>query len=58
MIIHYNIVGDIQDSLGRIRDIDPKWCDPRVKAIIMTRLEEAQLWANKLWKDLPDANEP
>lgn len=58
MIIHYNIVGDIQDVIDRVKDTDPSYLELRVRALVITKLEEAQLWASKLWKDLPDANEP
>lgn len=51
MIIHYDVIGDIQDSLNRIKDVDPDWVDNRVKALVITKLEEAQLWATKLWKE-------
>lgn len=51
MIIKYNLKGDIQDVIDRVRDIDPDWCDPRVKALVITNLQQAQLWGTILWPE-------
>ena len=45
-------VNDTQRAIGRVMDdmhaFDSELCDRRVKALILTKLEEAQLWALKL----------
>jgi hypothetical protein len=41
----------IRDAIEHLRKFDSPRLDPRVKAIIITHLEEAQLWSLKLIKD-------
>ena len=39
---------DIQCALDRLRPWESPQCDPRVKAMILTHLEEARLWSLQL----------
>lgn len=41
----------IEDVIDYLSGLDSPRLDPRVKAIIITHLEEAQLWSLKLIKD-------
>lgn len=43
----YHIIGKVMDSL---KSFNSEFVDNRVKAIILTNLEQAQLWALKLIK--------
>ena len=40
----------IQRVIDDLKDWESPLCDPRVKALIITKLEEAQLWSLKLVK--------
>ncbi len=48
-------INDTNRSIGRLIEDLQKWdssyCDPRVKAIIVTKLQEAQLWSLVLIKE-------
>ncbi len=41
----------IGEVIGRLKEWESDLCDPRVKAIVLTKLEEAQLWSLKMIKD-------
>lgn len=47
-------VNDTNRAIGRVidnlRTFDSTSCDSRVKALVLTKLEEAQLWSLKLIK--------
>lgn len=38
----------LQEMMDRLRRFESPRCDPRVKAIMLTKLEEAWLWSLKL----------
>lgn len=40
----------IAEIIGHLKDFESPLCDQRVKAIILTNLEQAQLWSLKLIK--------
>ncbi len=49
------VINDTHRAIQRIMDDLNKWaaefpdaCDPRIKAIMITHLEEAQLWSLKV----------
>jgi len=42
---------DIGDIIKDLREFESPRVDPRVQAIMITHLEEAQLWSLKLIKD-------
>lgn len=44
----------IQALMDALRAFESPRCDPRVKALILTKLEEAQLWSLKLIKPVPE----
>lgn len=50
-MVNKKIHEELADIISRVRDISNVYCDPRVQSIIITRLEEAQLWAAKLMKE-------
>lgn len=45
-----DIIKEIQEIINAMRGFnnDPKIIDQRVKAIVITKLEEAQLWFDKI----------
>lgn len=49
------VINDATEEIGAVikhlREIDSPRVDPRVRAIIITHLEEAQLWSLKMIKD-------
>ena len=36
--------------MDEVKQLDIDKVDPRVRAIVLTKLEEAQLWASKIFK--------
>jgi hypothetical protein len=44
---------EIEDVINSLRSFENKYLNPRIKAIILTKLEEAQLWSLKLMEDKP-----
>jgi hypothetical protein len=41
---------EIGEVLQKLRAFESPLCDPRVKALVLTNLEQAQLWSLKLIK--------
>jgi len=42
---------EIDNILTRLKEWESDLANPRVKALVITKLEEAQLWSLKLIKD-------
>lgn len=45
---HSDILLDIGQTIARAKLISIKDYDPRIRALVITKLEEAELWATKL----------
>ncbi len=44
----------ISEAISALADITNHQADPRVKAIILTKLEEVELWSDKLMLNLDE----